>query len=253
MTVENKYIPDLRLGVRLKTIILLRFIAVIGQLLTIIVVGNILLFQLPYLEVYLTIGALVFSNLILFLMYSWNQRLSETTTGIVLAGDIIQLALLIYFTGGLSNPFVMFFIVPIAISLDNLPIRSSLILIILTLISVSILGFYNYPLVQNDMSYLINPNILTIGIWFSLLVTILFLSLYVGRLANESREVSRDLKVTEELLSNEQNLSSLDGLAAAAAHQLGTPLGTISLIASELLNKENLSNEGKEDLEILIK
>ena len=253
MTDENKYIPDLRLGVRLKTIILLRFIAVIGQLLTIIVVGNILLFQLPYLEVYLTIGALVFSNLILFLMYSWNQRLSETTTGIVLAGDIIQLALLIYFTGGLSNPFVMLFIVPIAISLDNLPIRSSIILIILTLISVSILGFYNYPLVQNDMSYLINPNILTIGIWFSLLVTILFLSLYVGRLANESREVSRALKVTEELLSNEQNLSSLDGLAAAAAHQLGTPLGTISLIASELLNKENLSNEGKEDLEILIK
>ena len=102
MTDENKYIPDLRLGVRLKTIILLRFIAVIGQLLTIIVVGNILLFQLPYLEVYLTIGALVFSNLILFLMYSWNQRLSETTTAIVLAGDIIQLALLIYFTGGLS-------------------------------------------------------------------------------------------------------------------------------------------------------
>ena len=253
MTDENKYIPDLRLGVRLKTIILLRFIAVIGQLLTIIVVGNILLFQLPYLEVYLTIGALVFSNLILFLMYSWNQRLSETTTAIVLAGDIIQLALLIYFTGGLSNPFVMLFIVPIAISLDNLPIRSSLILIILTLISVSILGFYNYPLVQNDMSYLINPNILTIGIWFSLLVTILFLSLYVGRLANESREISRALKVTEELLSNEQNLSSLDGLAAAAAHQLGTPLGTISLIASELLNKENLSNEGKDDLEILIK
>ena len=159
MTDENKYIPDLRLGVRLKTIILLRFIAVIGQLLTIIVVGNILLFQLPYLEVYLTIGALVFSNLILFLMYSWNQRLSETTTAIVLAGDIIQLALLIYFTGGLSNPFVMLFIVPIAISLDNLPIRSSIILIILTLISVSILGFYNYTLVQNDMSYLINPNI----------------------------------------------------------------------------------------------
>ena len=85
------------------------------------------------------------------------------------------------------------------------------------------------------------------------MVTILFLSLYVGRLANESREVSRALKVTEELLSNEQNLSSLDGLAAAAAHQLGTPLGTISLIASELLNKENLSNEGKDDLEILIK
>ncbi|MEC7830784.1 MAG: ActS/PrrB/RegB family redox-sensitive histidine kinase [Pseudomonadota bacterium] len=253
MVDENKYIPDLRLGVRLKTIILLRFIAVIGQFLTIVVVGNILLFQLPYLEIYLTIAALVFSNLILLFMYSWNQRLSETTTGIVLAGDIIQLALLIYFTGGLSNPFVMLFIVPIAISLDNLPIRSSLILIILTLISVSILGFYNYPLVQSDMSFLINPDIITIGIWFSLLVTILFLSLYVGRLANESREVSRALKVTEELLSNEQNLSSLDGLAAAAAHQLGTPLGSISLIASELLNKENLSNEGKEDLKILLK
>ena len=98
---------------------------------------------------------------------------------------------------------------------------------------------------------MINPPIITIGIWFSLLVTILFLSLYVGRLANESREVSRALKVTEELLSNEQNLSSLDGLAAAAAHQLGTPLGSINLIATELLDNENLTDQGKEDLKIL--
>ncbi|MED5437153.1 MAG: ActS/PrrB/RegB family redox-sensitive histidine kinase [Pseudomonadota bacterium] len=253
MVKEKKYSPDLGLGVRLKTIILLRSIAVIGQLLTCIIIGNFLLFNLPLIEVYSTIIALALSNLVLFLVYSWNQRLSETTTTIVIAADIIQLAMLIYFTGGLSNPFVMLFIVPIAISIDNLPIRSSIILIILTLISVSILGFYNYPLMQGDASFLVNPNILNIGIWFSLIVTILFLSFYVGRLTNESREVSRALKVTEELLSNEQNLSSLDGLAAAAAHQLGTPLGTINLIAGELLNNEKLSKEGEDDLKILLK
>ncbi len=253
MVKEKKYLPDLGLGVRLKTIILLRSIAVIGQLLTCIIIGNFLLFNLPLIEVYSTIIALALSNLVLFLVYSWNQRLSETTTTIVIAADIIQLAMLIYFTGGLSNPFVMLFIVPIAISIDNLPIRSSIILIILTLISVSILGFYNYPLMQGDASFLVNPNILNIGIWFSLIVTILFLSFYVGRLTNESREVSRALKVTEELLSNEQNLSSLDGLAAAAAHQLGTPLGTINLIAGELLNNEKLSKEGEDDLKILLK
>lgn len=253
MVKEKKYSPDLGLGVRLKTIILLRSIAVVGQLLTCIIIGNFLLFNLPLTEVYSTIIALALSNLLLFLVYSWNQRLSETTTTIVIAADIIQLALLIYFTGGLSNPFVMLFIVPIAISIDNLPIRSSIILIILTLISVSILGFYNYPLMQDDASFLVNPDILNIGIWFSLIVTILFLSLYVGRLTNESREVSRALKITEELLSNEQNLSSLDGLAAAAAHQLGTPLGTINLIAGELLNNEKLSKEGEDDLKILLK
>tara|TARA_B100000427_G_scaffold151832_1_gene126497 strand:+ start:198 stop:1490 length:1293 start_codon:yes stop_codon:yes gene_type:complete len=253
MVKEKKYSPDLGLGVRLKTIILLRSIAVIGQLLTCIIIGNFLLFNLPLIEVYSTIIALALSNLLLFLVYSWNQRLSETTTTIVIAADIIQLAMLIYFTGGLSNPFVMLFIVPIAISIDNLPIRSSIILIILTLISVSILGFYNYPLMQGDTSFLVNPTILNIGIWFSLIVTILFLSFYVGRLTNESREVSRALKVTEELLSNEQNLSSLDGLAAAAAHQLGTPLGTINLIAGELLNNEKLSKEGEDDLKILLK
>lgn len=253
MVKEKKYLPDLGLGVRLKTIILLRSIAVIGQLLTCIIIGNFLLFNLPLIEVYSTIIALALSNLVLFLVYSWNQRLSETTTTIVIAADIIQLAMLIYFTGGLSNPFVMLFIVPIAISIDNLPIRSSIILIILTLISVSILGFYNYPLMQGDTSFLVNPTILNIGIWFSLIVTILFLSFYVGRLTNESREVSRALKVTEELLSNEQNLSSLDGLAAAAAHQLGTPLGTINLIAGELLNNEKLSKEGEDDLKILLK
>ena len=253
MVKEKKYSPDLGLGVRLKTIILLRSIAVVGQLLTCIIIGNFLLFNLPLIEVYSTIIALALSNLLLFLVYSWNQRLSETTTTIVIAADIIQLAMLIYFTGGLSNPFVMLFIVPIAISIDNLPIRSSIILIILTLISVSILGFYNYPLMQDDTSFLVNPDILNIGIWFSLIVTILFLSFYVGRLTNESREVSRALKVTEELLSNEQNLSSLDGLAAAAAHQLGTPLGTINLIAGELLNNEKLSKEGEDDLKILLK
>ncbi len=253
MVKEKKYSPDLGLGVRLKTIILLRSIAVVGQLLTCVIIGNFLLFNLPLIEVYSTIIALALSNLLLFLVYSWNQRLSETTTTIVIAADIIQLAMLIYFTGGLSNPFVMLFIVPIAISIDNLPIRSSIILIILTLISVSILGFYNYPLMQDDTSFLVNPDILNIGIWFSLIVTILFLSFYVGRLTNESREVSRALKITEELLSNEQNLSSLDGLAAAAAHQLGTPLGTINLIAGELLNNEKLSKEGEDDLKILLK
>ena len=253
MVKEKKYSSDLGLGVRLKTIILLRSIAVVGQLLTCIIIGNFLFFNLPLIEVYSTIIALALSNLLLFLVYSWNQRLSETTTTIIIAADIIQLAMLIYFTGGLSNPFVMLFIVPIAISIDNLPIRSSIILIILTLISVSILGFYNYPLMQDDTSFLVNPTILNIGIWFSLIVTILFLSFYVGRLTNESREVSRALKVTEELLSNEQNLSSLDGLAAAAAHQLGTPLGTINLIAGELLNNEKLSKEGEDDLKILLK
>ena len=247
----SKYTPNLRLGIRLKTIILLRSIAVIGQLVTCLVVSNFLNFKLPYIEVYLTIGALALSNFILFLLYSWNKRLSETTTTFVIGADIIQLALLIFFTGGLSNPFVMLFIVPIAISIDNLPIKSSIILIVLTIISVSIIGLYNYPLVKSDFSYLINTPIITVGIWFSLLVTILFLSLYVGRLANESREVSRALKVTEELLSNEQNLSSLDGLAAAAAHQLGTPLGSINLIATELLDNEDLTDQGKEDLKIL--
>ena len=173
----SKYTPNLRLGIRLKTIILLRSIAVIGQLVTCLVVSNFLNFKLPYIEVYLTIGALALSNFILFLLYSWNKRLSETTTTFVIGADIIQLALLIFFTGGLSNPFVMLFIVPIAISIDNLPIRSSLILIVLTIVSVSIIGLYNYPLIKSDFSYLINPPIITIGIWFSLLVTILFLSL----------------------------------------------------------------------------
>ena len=159
MAEENKYNPNLRLGIRLKTLILLRSVAVIGQLLTCLVVGNILLFKLPYLEVYMTIGALALSNIILFLLYSWNKRLSETTTTFVIGGDIIQLALLVFFTGGLSNPFVMLFIVPIAISIDNLPIRSSFILIILTLLSVTLIGLYNYPLIQSDLSYLANPPI----------------------------------------------------------------------------------------------
>ena len=192
------------------------------------------------------------SNILLYSRYPWHHRLSETATTIVICADIFQLALLVYFTGGLSNPFVMLFIVPIAISISNLPLRSTSILIVFTLALISVLGFFHYPLIQEDMTYLVNPPILIIGIWISLLVTILFLSAYMGSLTRESREVAGALNVTEELLSNEQNLSSLDGLAAAAAHQLGTPLGTINLIASELMKNEKISKEGKEDLEVLL-
>ena len=252
MTSERKYSPNLELGVRVRTIVYLRWIAVFGQILTCSVVGGILNFNLPWFEVYLTIFALAASNILLYPRYPWHHRLSETATTIVICADIFQLALLVYFTGGLSNPFVMLFIVPIAISISNLPLRSTSILIVFTLALISVLGFFHYPLIQEDMTYLVNPPILTIGIWISLLVTILFLSAYMGSLTRESREVAGALNVTEELLSNEQNLSSLDGLAAAAAHQLGTPLGTINLIASELMKNEKISKEGKEDLEVLL-
>jgi two-component system sensor histidine kinase RegB len=176
--------------------------------------------------------------------------LSETSTTFVIAGDILQLALLIFFTGGLSNPFVVLFITPIAITVTSLPIRSTSILIILTIIFITILGFFNYPL-ENDLTNLFVPPIFILGMWVSLFVTILFLSFYAGGLTDESRKISAALKVAENLLVREKNLSSLDGLAAAAAHHLGTPLGTISLIANELKNDDGVNESAKKDLMIL--
>ena len=142
MTGERKYSPNLELGVRVRTIVYLRWIAVFGQILTCSVVGGILNFNLPWFEVYLTIFALAASNILLYPRYPWQHRLSETATTIVICADIFQLALLVYFTGGLSNPFVMLFIVPIAISISNLPLRSTSILIVFTLALISVLGFF---------------------------------------------------------------------------------------------------------------
>ena len=247
---ESKDISSLGLGIRARTLINLRWIAVLGQTITCLVVDNLFGFQLPWLEILLTILALIISNLFLYPRYSVNSRLSETSTTFVIAGDILQLALLIFFTGGLSNPFVVLFITPIAITVTSLPIRSTSILITLTIIFITILGFFNYPL-ENDLTNLFIPPIFILGMWVSLFVTILFLSFYAGGLTDESRKISAALKVAENLLVREKNLSSLDGLAAAAAHHLGTPLGTISLIANELKNDDGVNESAKKDLMIL--
>ena len=247
---ESKDISSLGLGIRARTLINLRWIAVLGQTITCLVVDNLFGFQLPWLEILLTILALIISNLFLYPRYSVNSRLSETSTTFVIAGDILQLALLIFFTGGLSNPFVVLFITPIAITVTSLPIRSTSILITLTIIFITILGFFNYPL-ENDLTNLFVPPIFILGMWVSLFVTILFLSFYAGGLTDESRKISAALKVAENLLVREKNLSSLDGLAAAAAHHLGTPLGTISLIANELKNDDGVNESAKKDLMIL--
>ena len=247
---ESKDISSLGLGIRARTLINLRWIAVLGQTITCLVVDNLFGFQLPWLEILLTILALIISNIFLYPRYSVNSRLNETSTTFVIAGDILQLALLIFFTGGLSNPFVVLFITPIAITVTSLPIRSTSILITLTIIFITILGFFNYPL-ENDLTNLFVPPIFILGMWVSLFVTILFLSFYAGGLTDESRKISAALKVAENLLVREKNLSSLDGLAAAAAHHLGTPLGTISLIANELKNDDGVNESAKKDLMIL--
>ena len=246
----EKEISSLGLGIRAKTLINLRWIAVLGQIITCLVVEYFFGFQLPWLEILLTILALIISNLALYPRYSSNNRLSETATTVVIAADILQLALLIFFTGGLSNPFVVLFITPIAITVTSLPIRSTSILIFLTIIFITILGSFNYPL-ESNMLDLSVPPIFILGMWVSLFVTILFLTFYAGGLTDESRKISAALKVAENLLVKEKNLSSLDGLAAAAAHHLGTPLGTISLIANELKNDEGINENAKKDLMIL--
>ena len=246
----EKEISSLGLGIRAKTLINLRWIAVLGQIITCLVVEYFFGFQLPWLEILLTILALIISNLALYPRYSSNNRLSETATTVVIAADILQLALLIFFTGGLSNPFVVLFITPIAITVTSLPIRSTSILIFLTIIFITILGSFNYPL-ESNMLDLSVPPIFILGMWVSLFVTILFLTFYAGGLTDESRKISAALKVAENLLVKEKNLSSLDGLAAAAAHHLGTPLGTISLIANELKNDESINENAKKDLMIL--
>ena len=249
-SLSKENISSLGLGIRVKTLVNLRWIAVLGQTITCLIVHYFLNFELPWTEVSLTILALAISNFALYPGYSINNRLNETSTTFVIAADIIQLALMIFFTGGLSNPFVVLFLTHIAITVTSLPIRSTSILIILTIFLITILGFFNYPLVNENLDLTI-PLIFIIGMWISLFVTILFLTFYAGGLTDDSRKTSAALKIAEDLLVNEKNLSSLDGLAAAAAHHLGTPLGTISLIANELKNEIDMPDSAKKDLIIL--
>jgi two-component system sensor histidine kinase RegB len=164
----------------------------------------------------------------------------------------MQLAALLFLTGGLSNPFAFLFIVPVTVSAATLPLSRTVLLAGLAVALTTVLTVWHQPLPWYEGELLVQSSLYKAGIWAALVCGIIFSSLYVNRVATESRDMANALAATEVALAHEQQLSALDGLAAAAAHELGTPLATIVLVAKELKRELKLKGHHDEDLDLLV-
>jgi two-component system sensor histidine kinase RegB len=220
--------------VRLDTLVRLRWLAVIGQTTAVLVVYFGLDYDLKIWACLAVIALAAWLNVALRIRFPMTQRLEPERAAWLLAFDIAELAVLLFFTGGLQNPFAILFLGPVLISATALPPRITLMLGGFTIACATMLAFVHDPLPWGSDPPLELPAIYVMGVWLSILLSIAFIGLHAWQVTEESRQLADALAATELVLAREQHLSQLDGLAAAAAHELGTPLATITLIAKEL-------------------
>jgi two-component system, sensor histidine kinase RegB len=223
-----------RRRVRLDTILRLRWLAALGQLAAIFIVVQGLEFDLPVVPCLVIVSASALLNLALQIAFNPMQLLEPLHAGALLALNIVELSALLYLTGGLENPFSFMFLVPVLIAATALPVRLTIALGVLAMACTSVLFFFHLPLPWEGEEPLMLPPIYLLGVWLSIALAIGVTSLYAFQVTEEARKLSDALAASELVLAREQHLTQLDGLAAAAAHELGTPLATIVLISREL-------------------
>jgi two-component system sensor histidine kinase RegB len=236
--------------VRLRVQLFLRWLAIIGQLVAVLVIYFGFGFSLPLTACLVVIGLAVGLNLSLILLFPANHFLNRRETASYLAYDIAQLGLLLFLTGGVMNPFALLLLAPVTISASLLNARTTAALIVFAGFIVSFLALYHLPLPWRGTPPQI-PDLFRFGVWAALMLALAFIPAYVWRVSREGRRMSAALTATRSVLAREQRLSALDGMAAAAAHQLGTPLGTIVLVLSELGARDDLPEGLSDDVALM--
>lgn len=249
-------LADLDLGgrarrLRVDTIVRLRWLAVAGQSAAVLTTFFGLGFPLPLFLCFVVISASAWLNIGLRVRFAASHRLEDHAALLLLSYDILQLSGLLYLTGGLQNPFAMLFLAPVMIAAVSLTGRGTLLLGALVVAMASLLVFFHYPLPWLAGQQIILPMLYVSGIWLAIVLGAAFIGIYAARVADEARRLSEALAATELVLAREQHLTQLDGLAAAAAHELGTPLATITLVVKDLA--KHLPPEGmvREDVDLL--
>ena len=235
----NKLLPR-EIGsdwVRLRTLILLRWMAIAGQIVAITVADVYYQIRLPIGLCYLAVGASIIANLVSIYVYPATKRLSENEALLTLMFDLSQLSLLVFLTGGLANPFALLILAPVTISATALELRTTVILGGFAIALISFAALANVPLQLPDGTPLETPHLFKFGFWLSIVVGIIFLSSYARRVSTEIRSMSNALLATQMALAREQKLTDLGGVVAAAAHELGTPLATIKLVSTEMMDE----------------
>ncbi|HHB80986.1 MAG TPA: ActS/PrrB/RegB family redox-sensitive histidine kinase, partial [Aliiroseovarius sp.] len=236
---------------RLQTLILLRWVAVAGQLGAVAVAHYLFSVETdlgPYSAV---IGLSVLANVVFMFVFPANKRLRETEAMAMLLFDSVQLALLLYISGGLNNPFSVLIIAPVTVAATALSSRATFILGAVVISLATLLTFVHLPLIAQDGTLLTQPRLFLLGLWAAVVITTVFLAAYTHRISGEMRDMSQALLATQMALAREQKLTDLGGIVAAAAHELGTPLATIMLTATEVEDELTGCPEQLEDIRLI--
>ncbi len=236
---------------RLATLVLLRWLALGGQAISVLVVHFGLGYQLPIAQCLVLIGVSVLLNIGLLVRFGPAHRPTSRLAFLQLAYDCLQVGGLLYLTGGLGNPFALLLLAPVSVSASTLPTRETILLAALVAVIATVLAVTHLPLPWDPAQPFTPPPLYLLGMWTALLCGVAFMAGYTSKVAHEARQLDDALAVTELALSRQQQLSALDGLAAAAAHELGTPLATIALAAKEM-RRDVADGELAEDMDLIL-
>ena len=233
------------------TLTILRYIAIFGQFFAINFVFFYLKLEFPIIESYIIVFLGLATNLFLQFKIRVNQ-LKDTYASLFLLYDLIQLSALLYLTGGILNPFSFLLIIPAIVSSTFLSMGTTIILGVITSFMLFLLGHFYISLPGMDESIFYVPNFYKFGLLTSILIGLIFLSYFGIRFSGETKKRSEALNKLQEVIAKEYELESLGGQAAAAAHSLGTPLATISVVAKELKKEIGNNKEISKDIDLLI-
>ncbi|SHJ86949.1 two-component system, sensor histidine kinase RegB [Shimia gijangensis] len=223
--------------IRLRTIIMVRWVAIVGQVIALLVAQRVFELQLEYGLCYLAIGISVIGNLIAMFVFPENKLLSESENTFMILFDLLQLCFLLFLTGGLHNPFSILVVGPVTISASVLSVRSTTFLAATAIVLVTLMLDFHMPLRAEQRFILRMPDVFLYGSWAAIVIAILFSSVYSRRVVSEMSSMTEALAATQMALAREQKLTDLGGVVAAAAHELGTPLATIKLASAELMDE----------------
>lgn len=240
-----------RRSLKLDTLVRLRWLAVCGQTAALLVVHVGLGYPLPIGIAFSLVAFSAWLNVFLKIHSPSSLRVSEATATLQLAYDILQMSGLLFLTGGLGNPFAFLLLAPVMVSATALSARNTVMLGILATMCASLLAVFHFPLPWPVAAEFTFPPVYSVGVWIALVLSLGFMAVYAFRVAEEARQLAGALAATELVLAREQHLNALDGLATAAAHELGTPLATIYLVAKELSNEIEAGDPRREDIDLI--
>jgi two-component system, sensor histidine kinase RegB len=237
--------------ISLRRLVLIRWVAIAGQAVTLLVVHYAFDFRVPLLAAFAVVGASVALNLFITFYHRVATRLGERQAAFFLGYDLLQLGFLLYLTGGLQNPFAILILAPVTVAATILSLRPVIALAVFAIAIITLLALWHVPLPWRGVPLMFPPE-LVLGLWTALVLATVFIGGYTWSVAAEARRLRDAVAATQLALAREQRVSAVGALAAAAAHELGSPLATIAVVARELARELPADSPHCEDAQLLL-